>query len=95
MFFGVKKLEFKNSLYDVSTPIIAGYIRPIIYLPDIEFSDSELYYALLHECMHYLHKDLWVKLLIEIICAIYWWNPLIYLLKYNISHHNSQKLFLY
>ncbi len=70
----------------VSVPLISGLIRPTIYLPDIEFSDSELYYTLLHEWMHYVHKDLWVKLLAEIVCVIYWWNPVIYILKYNLDN---------
>lgn len=70
----------------VSTPIIAGFFKPTIYLPDIPLSDGEMYLILLHEWTHYLHKDLWIKLLIQIICAIYWWNPVIYVLKHNLNH---------
>ena len=69
----------------VNVPLISGLIRPAIYLPDIEFSEPELYYTLSHEWMHYVHKDLWVKFLLDIVCAIYWWNPVIYIFKYNID----------
>ncbi len=69
----------------IEVPMVAGFFRPTIYLPKVSLSDTELYYVLLHEWTHYIHKDIWVKLLIRILCAIYWWNPVIYLLKYNID----------
>ena len=31
--------------------------------------------------MHYKKHDLWITLLVDIVCCIHWWNPLIYLLK--------------
>lgn len=83
----------ETSLTDI--PMIAGLIKPTIYLPCIPLSDTEIYNILLHEWTHYLHKDIWVKLLVNIICVIYWWNPFIYLLKYNIDNTLEVKSDLY
>lgn len=70
----------------ISTPFVFGYIKPTIYIPDIKYNENELRYIIEHELVHFLHKDLWVKLIIQLICAIYWWNPFIYLLRAIVSH---------
>ncbi len=87
----IKHLDKRNNCIDViitsktDIPFIVGLLKPTIYLPDIEISDIDLRYILKHEYSHYLHRDLWVKFIIEIICSIYWWNPLIYLLKNKLD----------
>ena len=48
-------------------------------------SDTELYNILLHEWTHYIHKDIWIKFLLKLLCIIYWWNPFLYLLKHDID----------
>ena len=66
----------------IKSPIIYGLRKPFILLPEgLELSDSEWYYVFLHEANHYIHKDLYIKLFLYIICMIYWWNPLCYFLK--------------
>ena len=70
----------------ISTPFVFGYFRPTIYLPNIDYSEKELYYVLDHELVHWFHKDLWLKLIIQLICIICWWNPVIYLLRDILSH---------
>ena len=69
----------------VNTPMIAGLMKPTIYLPKIVLSDKELYNILLHEWTHYIHKDIWIKFLLKLLCIIYWWNPFLYLLKHDID----------
>jgi beta-lactamase regulating signal transducer with metallopeptidase domain len=69
----------------VSVPMYLGLFTPNILLPDINLSEEELYYILFHEATHYYKHDLWVKLLVELTCIIYWWNPFIYILKQDID----------
>ncbi|WP_312354863.1 M56 family metallopeptidase [Aminipila sp.] len=69
----------------ISVPMYFGLFTPRIILPNIELSDKELFYILSHEVTHYYHRDLWVKMLMEIVSVIYWWNPLAYLLKQEID----------
>lgn len=71
---------------EIISPMVTGFFKPVIFLPDIELSDSELKNILLHEWTHFLHKDAWVKLVMYAILSIFWWNPLIYLLNKDLDH---------
>ena len=79
----------------INVPMIAGFIHPTIYLPKISFSTAELYHVLSHEWTHYIHKDVWTKLFVRILCVIYWWNPLVYLLKHSVDTILETKSDLY
>lgn len=63
------------------SPAITGLFTPPLLLPDISFTDAKLEYIFEHELIHYKNNDLWITLLLDIVCCIHWWNPLIYLLK--------------
>ena len=65
----------------VSTPMILGFFNPIIIFPMLNFTTEEQYFILLHELEHYRNKDIWIKAFIELLCALYWWNPLVYTLR--------------
>lgn len=66
----------------LKSPVIWGIRRPCILIPStLELSETEWRYVLLHEVNHYLHKDLYIKFLLHIICMIYWWNPFCKFLK--------------
>ena len=54
-----------------------GIIHPVIILPDIPYTEGELYFVFLHELLYYKHKDFLVKMLTEFLIAIHWWNPVI------------------
>lgn len=69
---------------DIATPFMFGFRKPIIVLPEIELSEDEWYYILSHEMVHYYHKDLWIRFACEFLHVIYWWNPLIFLLRKQI-----------
>ena len=66
----------------LKSPVIWGIRMPCILIPStLELSETEWRYVLLHEVNHYLHKDLYIKFLLHIICMIYWWNPFCKFLK--------------
>lgn len=69
----------------LSEPMSFGIIHKKILLPDCVYSEKELYYILNHELVHILNHDLLVQLLVNILCAFYWWNPFVYLLRYNLE----------
>lgn len=68
----------------ITTPMVTGFFRPVILLPDCTFSYKELYMILRHEYTHILCKDLFIKLYLQVFCCIFWWNPLVYLMKNDI-----------
>ena len=78
---GIQKISLL-ALPPLKSPVIYGLRRPCILIPDaLKLSESEWRYVLLHEVNHYLHKDLYIKFLLHIICMIYWWNPFCRFLK--------------
>lgn len=69
----------------VRTPCCFGILRKKIIIPDKPYTEEQLRFILLHECSHLLNHDILVKNLINILCALYWWNPCVYLLKKDLS----------
>lgn len=81
-----KRKQFKVLFVPViRTPAIFGFFHPKILMPETSFTNKELYYVLSHEILHYYQGDILVKLLCEILCTIYWWNPAMVLLKTLMS----------
>lgn len=68
----------------VRVPCCIGIIKKRIIIPDKEYSDDELYYIILHEYSHLINNDMLLKILTNIICFVYWWNPFVYLLKKDL-----------
>lgn len=62
----------------IKSPMLVGFIKPVILIPDIEYSDNELSVILSHEMVHYKRGDLWYKLLLVIANTIHWFNPFVY-----------------
>lgn len=69
----------------VQIPCCVGVFHKRILIPAKEYSDEELYYIILHEYTHLKNNDVLTKLLINSICAVYWWNPLVYLLRKDMQ----------
>lgn len=69
----------------IHTPQIIGFFKPVILLPQNSFTDKQLRFIFAHEVTHYKNKDIWLKLLVNIICNFFWWNPFVYLLKMDLA----------
>jgi len=69
----------------------ATAFRPYIILPEIEFTDDELRVILLHEWKHIRDKDYLTEILINLICFVFWWNPVVYILKKNFKFAKELK----
>lgn len=69
----------------ITGTIVVGLIHKTVLIPDDTYTDDELKMMFRHECMHIKNKDLWIKLLIQIYCCIFWWNPFAYLLKSDLD----------
>ncbi len=92
IFYGVVKDVLKSDKNvalrktDVITgTLVVGLIHKTVLIPDETYSDDELRMMFRHECMHIKNKDLWIKLLIQIYCCVFWWNPFAYLLKSDLD----------
>lgn len=59
----------------MSTPLLAGVLRPVLYLPQ-GMDEQALELALRHELAHLNSGDLWGKAALRLACRVHWFNPL-------------------
>lgn len=62
------------------SPMIMGFWRPILVLPEEEHTREESYYILKHELIHYKRRDILVKFMLLLARDIHWFNPVVYLM---------------
>lgn len=68
-----------------TTPIAFGAINPTIVLTADPLSQEEHDLVVAHELAHIEYGDLWTKYFVELVCMLYWWNPLMMLLRENME----------
>ena len=78
--------EHKHAVRCVTDPnatnaYAIGFFHHTIVMPDIALTDHEKDLIMEHEMAHIISKDIWFKLVIEILSIMYWWNPFTILLK--------------
>lgn len=69
----------------IRVPHVRGFLFPVLLLPDIEYTVEQLRYIISHELAHWKNGDMWVRLITVLICYLFWWNPIIYLLLYRMD----------
>lgn len=75
-----KKIPVYSTAF-LKSPIIAGLLKPCIYLPIhliSDYNETDMRYMLLHELQHYKHKDAFASYLMNLAGVIYWFNPFIW-----------------
>lgn len=64
-----------------ASPMVLGFFRPVLVLPDEQYSDQELFFILKHELIHLKRWDICVKLLLVAANAVHWFNPLVWFMQ--------------
>lgn len=64
-----------------TSPFIIGLRNPILVLPHLTFTKNEISFIIRHELEHLRNHHLLIKMCLEIVTAIYWWNPLVWLIR--------------
>lgn len=64
---------------------IFGVIRPIMILPDAVLEEKTVAHMIRHEIRHYANYDLWLKFLVDLLVVIHWWNPVVYVMRKELS----------
>lgn len=75
----IKRINF------IDAPCCMGIFKRIIAIPNENYTSRELEIILKHENEHLRNNDVLIKHLINIICKIYWWNPVVLFVKKNIN----------
>lgn len=80
-----KNVRFVCSEY-CKTPITIGIFSPVVIFPEtkVEIENSLYGYMIEHELIHIKHKDLLVKFFGLLVMAIHWYNPVGYILYYEL-----------
>lgn len=63
----------------IHTPMLMGFRRPVILLPD-NIPAGSLEAALAHELTHLKHRDTWYMLLMALARCVHWFNPMVWLM---------------
>lgn len=74
---------FRCSL--AATPMLIGLFKPIILLPNKEYAQNQIHSILLHELTHMRRRDIAVKWLFLLACALHWFNPAAWFARREIS----------
>lgn len=65
--------------HHLTSPCLVGLFHPYIAItPEAEADRTILKHVLLHELCHFKQKDNFFSLLRNICCAVYWFNPLVW-----------------
>ena len=80
----------------IKSPAVIGYFKPIIILPQLDFAYDEIRGIFVHEIIHCKYKHMILKLIVEFIRILFWWNPLVYLFSDEVNNilefHADKKL---
>lgn len=80
---GIKRVPAVYLSDKTGSPCAAGLFRPAVYLPRWAVSDRErLRYILMHELTHIKYRDNLISLLILACCAVYWFDPFVWIMAY-------------
>jgi len=69
----------------IAGPMLIGFTKPVILLPNHTFTADEWSLICKHELVHWKRKDLWYKSAVLIVTAIHWFNPLVHLMARSIA----------
>lgn len=66
---------------EFTSPCLYGFFRPVIYLPEVlleSASDEKLEHMILHERIHYRHRDYIWSFVRILLVSVYWFHPLVW-----------------
>ena len=67
---------YKNPM--VEKPILVGFFRPAVILPDKKYDEMKLRNILMHETTHRKRHDIFVKWLLIFAGSVHWFNPFVH-----------------
>lgn len=69
----------------ITSPMLIGFLRPVVLLPSAKIASDELALILRHELVHLKRNDLWYKALVLLATAVHWFNPVVYIMAKAIA----------
>ena len=69
----------------VGTPMLLGLWRPVLVLPEREYSEEMLKNIFHHELTHYRRGDLVFKWFAVLVSAVHWFNPMVHIARRELD----------
>lgn len=69
----------------VGTPMLLGLWRPVLVLPEREYSEEMLKNIFRHELTHYRRGDLVLKWFAVLVSAVHWFNPMVHIARRELD----------
>ena len=69
----------------VVSPVLTGFFKQKLILPDIDMTEDELELILRHEGVHRRRRDIWYKAAVALVRALHWFNPAAYWMERTIG----------
>lgn len=69
----------------INVAMMKGFIKPVILLPIRDYTEDELHFICCHECVHFKHKDIWIKLISMAATAVHWFNPFVHIMNHALA----------
>lgn len=81
-----RELHIKHTIrvieyHEAESPMIIGFLTPVLVLPKEQYNSEELFFILKHELVHLKRGDVYLKLLFVTANAVHWFNPLIWIMQ--------------
>ncbi len=65
---------------NLPSPCLVGFFRPAVYIgKEIDVASDIFRYAVIHEEVHYLHRDYLWALLRVVLVTVYWFHPFVWI----------------
>ena len=76
----------------ITVPMVWGFLRPVILLPvdADQWQTERLRAVLLHELAHIKRWDWTMLMVTQIMCAVYWFNPLVWFVAHRVRIEAEQ-----
>lgn len=86
-----REVELRESS-TVPAPATWGWRRPVILVPEgaSDWPEPRVQLVLLHELAHVRRRDWAIQLLAELVCAVYWFNPLTWIARDRLRRESDR-----
>lgn len=77
---GLRQAPALYTVPGLASPMLTGFLRPAVLLPELDYTPDALSLILRHELTHHKRRDLYGKVLLLGARLVHWFNPLVWLL---------------
>lgn len=78
---GIRRAIPVIAFSEAASPMMMGFLKPVLILPEVDYSREELYFILKHELVHIKRGDVYWKFLFMTANGVHWFNPLVWLMQ--------------